>query len=199
MKLRTELVTGNHCITENIKLGFDTAMQHESAYCTFGNNYHNFYLYNGKFETTYDEEFYILYDGIIPVGIFNPCFDRANNLVRGILPLIFMEHRGKGYCKNIFAWCINRYFKRGFSKIHLNVYESNKASLHSCSKFFILEGILRKQVFMCGEYCDRYVYGLLKSEYDGSDPSINTMEPGRLFDIRANVTTALANFSKEGL
>jgi len=74
---------------------------------------------------------------------------------------------GKGIGREACTLAIHYGFeKMGLRKIYLAVYENNPAAKNLYEKLgFKLEGTLRKQVLVNGNYYDKYLMGLFKEEF----------------------------------
>lgn len=56
---------------------------------------------------------------------------------------------------------------RNLPRLHLETLAGNAAALASYRKVGFLEGVLREQAFVAGQYVDTVVMGLLCSEWQG--------------------------------
>lgn len=158
------LITGEHCITDEVRRQMDAMYRDPDYISTFTSAYISFDMLS--VQNTWDAEPYILYDGETPVGVMKPSFDRVNMHVCSILPRIFPEHRGKGYGSYMFAWCIRNYFSKGWRKIYTQVWANNHHSLALNKKFMIHEAVRPEHQIINGVYQDVHYYGLLKHRYD---------------------------------
>jgi RimJ/RimL family protein N-acetyltransferase len=159
------LVTGEHCITEEVRTKLDE-MYREPAYRTmFSPICIDFNIVDAN---TYNSESYIMYDGCEAVGLLKPTFDRDNQQVCNILPRVFAANRNRGYASYMFAWVIDEYFSRGYQKICTTVWSPNVASLALNRKFLVQEGFRPKQQNINGVLVDTHLFGLVREEYQNA-------------------------------
>lgn len=81
---------------------------------------------------------------------------------------ILQEYRGKGYAKEAILLVLNYYFNElRFNKANAEVHEFNSKSikLHE-SLGFSWEGKIRESLYVNGKYCDEYLFGITKKEFN---------------------------------
>lgn len=78
------------------------------------------------------------------------------------------EHQGQGYATEASAGLLDYAFgERGLRRLSAAVAAPNEASRALCERLgFTREGVRREDALVDGEYVDRYVYGLLRAEWD---------------------------------
>ena len=81
-----------------------------------------------------------------------------------------IENRNKGYGKEAVKLILDYGFNNmGMERITANTLEINIAAQKSLEKVgFVLEGKDRKAVYFCGKKYDKYNYGILAEEFNGS-------------------------------
>ena len=81
-----------------------------------------------------------------------------------------IENRNKGYGKEAVKLILDYGFNNmGMEHITANTLEINIAAQKSLEKVgFVLEGKDRKAVYFCGKKYDKYNYGILAEEFNGS-------------------------------
>jgi [ribosomal protein S5]-alanine N-acetyltransferase len=68
--------------------------------------------------------------------------------------------------KAVRTFCGYLFANYNFNHLTASIYEGNDASMKVVKKVgFILEGVLRKNVFKENKYLDQYIYGLLKEDF----------------------------------
>ena len=93
--------------------------------------------------------------------------DRRNGVIKyGI----FLDNkmRGKGYAKEALIIVLDFYFNElNYNKAQPDAYSFNSNSHKFHEKFgFVLEGVLRNQIYTRGDYHNLHCYGMLKSEFN---------------------------------
>lgn len=79
------------------------------------------------------------------------------------------DYRKRGYARDAITTLLNVYFNEyNFRKVNIEVYDFNEASLalHR-SMGFREEGCRRQNHFAQGRYCDEYLFGITREEYNG--------------------------------
>lgn len=87
---------------------------------------------------------------------------------------------GRGIGRNALHWLCNYGFlELGLARIYLYTVDRNERARKFYEQSgFKLEGILRKHLFHAGSWCDRYIHGLLREEWETL--SWRTLPPIRL-------------------
>ncbi len=68
--------------------------------------------------------------------------------------------------KAVKTFCDYLFTNYNFNHLTASIYEGNDASIRVVQKVgFVLEGVLRKNVFKENRFLDQYVYGLLKEDF----------------------------------
>jgi [ribosomal protein S5]-alanine N-acetyltransferase len=68
--------------------------------------------------------------------------------------------------KAVIAFCKYLFTNYNFNHLTASIYQGNDASVRVVQKAgFVLEGVLRKNVFKENKFLDQYIYGLLKEEF----------------------------------
>ncbi|MGL4363949.1 MAG: GNAT family N-acetyltransferase [Bacteroidales bacterium] len=82
---------------------------------------------------------------------------------------------GKGVGKEACSLVIQYAFhKLNFRKVLLTVYENNPAAIKLYQKLgFVMEGTLRKHIFVEGEYIDKHFMGLFQEEFKANEVTHN--------------------------
>lgn len=87
---------------------------------------------------------------------------------------IFMldDFKGKGMAAEAVKIMLNYYFNElRYNKVNVYIYDYNSASLGFHKKLgFIYEGRLRQMAFSNGSYHDAVFYGMLRDEFNKSNP-----------------------------
>lgn len=78
------------------------------------------------------------------------------------------EHQGKGYGTNAMKVLLDFIFNyMNVNKVKLQVFSYNKRAILSYEKCgFLVEGILKEELFRFGKYHDIYVMGLLRTDWE---------------------------------
>lgn len=110
-------------------------------------------------------------DGI-PVGLIGLLsIDRKNRKAEYYVQIGDPAYKGKGVAKQASLLII----REGFTKLDLNrIYLYTETANISAQKLyervgFVKEGCLRGDVLSHGDYADRYVYGILREEWEKAD------------------------------
>lgn len=108
-------------------------------------------------------------DGVL-VGSINAhsCDSRNGTFKYGLA--IFRAHWRKGYASDAVKILLRYFFHElRYEKATAHIYGFNEGSVGLHERLgFKREGQLRNMIFTNGRYHDEYVYGLLKSEFDGA-------------------------------
>jgi RimJ/RimL family protein N-acetyltransferase len=116
-----------------------------------------------------DEYFYILESNEgKAVGNLNihDCDRRNGTFSYGLS--IRTEYRKKGYAREAIGIVLNVYFNEyNFNKVNVDIYDFNEASLALHRKMgFTEEGCRRQNQFAAGKYCDVYLFGMTREEFN---------------------------------
>ena len=97
--------------------------------------------------------------------------DRANRKCDLGMGIPKLENRCKGYGKEALGLMLSYGFNyMGLERIEANTLSVNIPAQKSLEKLgFVLEGVQRKAVYLCGRYVDRMMYAILKEEYLKTD------------------------------
>jgi ribosomal-protein-alanine N-acetyltransferase len=78
------------------------------------------------------------------------------------------NEQGNGYATEATALCLEHAFDdRCLHKVLARAFEHNDASMHVLERLgFQQEGCLREHDYICGEYRDTYLFGLLADEFE---------------------------------
>ena len=110
----------------------------------------------------------ILYNEM-PVGVIGLLdIDQVNKKAEYYICIGEQDYKGKGIARKASELLIKYAFeKAGINKIYLYTEEENKPAQKLFERLgFRKEGLIRDDLIYCGRVVNRYVYGLLKEEYN---------------------------------
>lgn len=155
-----------------------------SSLVKYANNYNVARFLRDAFPHPYTQEHAVRWINFVTIDSFNLSFAIANEkeLIGGIGATPnqdvnrFTSEIGywlaepfwnKGIItKAVKTFCSYLFTNYDFNHLTASIYEGNDASIRVVQKVgFVLEGVMRKNVFKENRFLDQYIYGLLKEDF----------------------------------